>query len=170
MRLVGKQAQPPQTGPPFPVARHCLSAVSVACHAIAREYRVTGVEFRIQKRMLKSMGKFYDIMNQHGRHMPQSASWDCLECVQTFLQMRNALGQHYRGRSPPLLLFDVAFKSHFTWQLAEFRGSRSQGGQIRCVRHGGQEGDTAPCQKMALDLVLAFAAALARHLREKNKP
>lgn len=142
------------------------------CDIIAHEYQVTSVEFRLLRYALRRLVRFYTIIHQHGHHMPREAGDECFQALKDFLRAQNGLGQHYRGRDTPLLLFHATFKSHLMWHLGEkCRYFNPRCGW--CYRHGSFVGRVAKVAKsvvaglgpMKVALSLAKKWRYVLHLR-----
>ena len=93
--------------------------MAAVCDRIAQDYLVTATEFRLLRYALQRLVRFYTIIHQHGHHMPREAGEECFQKLKEFLRAQNALGQHYRNREPPLMLFHVTCKSHLMWHLGK---------------------------------------------------
>ena len=71
----------------------------------------------MRRRLLSKSDGFCGIIRQHWHHMPQDVGAAAFRYMKDALVSQNALGQLYRRRQPPLLLFCVTLKSHLIWHV-----------------------------------------------------
>ena len=97
----------------------------LACEKIFNEQHLHKAEHILRKDGLDLLCNFYDVVTSHGHFLPAHASQQVLDTVHKFLLVQNSLTKAYAagveigGSTMCLLHYNVTFKSHCFWHMAQ---------------------------------------------------